>query len=211
MYSTIPIHWIIKSAPASPGRGRVGPAFYVFSFLGCAHFVSLIFSSFRSPSKCRFSHHFASFRLGFFSHRFASTFWFRFTVNIFVSLFRFSENGLQKVTKITNFFAKVFEIGHPWQDNHNRTAGDGYDTRVTITGQIGVDGQTMIPGTGHQGHDTRDRTSGTGHQGKGTRDRKRGTGHQEQDTRDRTLGTGHQGKDTRDRTKDRTREKTQGT
>ncbi len=34
MYSTIPIHWNIKSAPASPGRSRVGPAFYVFSFLG---------------------------------------------------------------------------------------------------------------------------------------------------------------------------------
>jgi hypothetical protein len=34
MYSTIPINWNIKSAPASPGRSRVGPAFYVFSFLG---------------------------------------------------------------------------------------------------------------------------------------------------------------------------------
>jgi hypothetical protein len=34
MYSTIPIHWNIKSAPASPGRSRVGPALYVFSFLG---------------------------------------------------------------------------------------------------------------------------------------------------------------------------------
>ncbi len=34
MYSTIPIHWNIKSAPARPGRSRVGPAFYVFSFLG---------------------------------------------------------------------------------------------------------------------------------------------------------------------------------
>jgi hypothetical protein len=34
MYSTIPIHWNIKSAPACPGRSRVGPAFYVFSFLG---------------------------------------------------------------------------------------------------------------------------------------------------------------------------------
>jgi hypothetical protein len=34
MYSTIPIHWNIKSPPASPGRSRVGPAFYVFSFLG---------------------------------------------------------------------------------------------------------------------------------------------------------------------------------
>jgi hypothetical protein len=33
MYSTIPIHWNIKSAPASSGRSRVGPAFYVFSFL----------------------------------------------------------------------------------------------------------------------------------------------------------------------------------
>ncbi len=37
MYSTIPIHWNIKSAPASPGRSRVGPAFYVFSFLGCLY------------------------------------------------------------------------------------------------------------------------------------------------------------------------------
>jgi hypothetical protein len=26
MYSTIPIHWNIKSAPAGPGRSRVGPA-----------------------------------------------------------------------------------------------------------------------------------------------------------------------------------------
>jgi hypothetical protein len=34
MYSTIPIHWNIKSAPASPGRSRVGPALYVFSLLG---------------------------------------------------------------------------------------------------------------------------------------------------------------------------------
>jgi hypothetical protein len=34
MYSTIPSNWNIKSAPASPGRSRVGPAFYVFSFLG---------------------------------------------------------------------------------------------------------------------------------------------------------------------------------
>jgi hypothetical protein len=31
MYSTIPIHWNIKSAPTSPGS--VGPALYVFSFL----------------------------------------------------------------------------------------------------------------------------------------------------------------------------------
>jgi hypothetical protein len=37
MYSTIPIHWNIKSAPASPGRSHVGPAFYVFSFLGLAN------------------------------------------------------------------------------------------------------------------------------------------------------------------------------
>jgi hypothetical protein len=35
MYSIIPIHLNIKSAPASPGRSRVGPAFYVFSFLDC--------------------------------------------------------------------------------------------------------------------------------------------------------------------------------
>ncbi len=34
MYSTIPIHWNIKSAPVSPGRSRVGPALYVFSLLG---------------------------------------------------------------------------------------------------------------------------------------------------------------------------------
>jgi hypothetical protein len=34
MYSNIPIHWNIKSAPASPGGSRVGPALYVFSFLG---------------------------------------------------------------------------------------------------------------------------------------------------------------------------------
>ncbi len=33
MYSTIPIHWNTKSAPASPGRSRVGPALYVFSLL----------------------------------------------------------------------------------------------------------------------------------------------------------------------------------
>jgi hypothetical protein len=32
----IPIHWTIKSAPASPGGSRVGPALYVFSLLGCA-------------------------------------------------------------------------------------------------------------------------------------------------------------------------------
>jgi hypothetical protein len=36
MYSTIPIHWNIKSAPARPGRSRVGPVFCVFSFLGSA-------------------------------------------------------------------------------------------------------------------------------------------------------------------------------
>jgi hypothetical protein len=34
MYSTIPIHWNIKSAPASPGRSRAGPSLYVFSLLG---------------------------------------------------------------------------------------------------------------------------------------------------------------------------------
>ncbi len=34
MYSTIPIHWNIWSAPASPGRSRVGPALYEFSLLG---------------------------------------------------------------------------------------------------------------------------------------------------------------------------------
>ncbi len=31
---TVPIHWNIKSPPASPGRSRVGPALYVFSLLG---------------------------------------------------------------------------------------------------------------------------------------------------------------------------------
>jgi hypothetical protein len=34
MYSTIPIHWYINSAPASPGRSRAGLALYVFSLLG---------------------------------------------------------------------------------------------------------------------------------------------------------------------------------
>ncbi len=34
MYSAIPIHWNIKSDPASPGRSRVGSALYVFSLLG---------------------------------------------------------------------------------------------------------------------------------------------------------------------------------
>ncbi len=34
MYSTIPIHWNIKSAPARPGRSRVGPALYAFSLMG---------------------------------------------------------------------------------------------------------------------------------------------------------------------------------
>ncbi len=34
MYSIIPIHWNIKSTPASPGRGRAGPALDVFSLLG---------------------------------------------------------------------------------------------------------------------------------------------------------------------------------
>ncbi len=33
MYSTIHIHWNIKSAPASPGRSRVRPALYVFRLL----------------------------------------------------------------------------------------------------------------------------------------------------------------------------------
>ncbi len=33
MYSTRPIHWNIKSAPASPGRSCVGPALYIFSLL----------------------------------------------------------------------------------------------------------------------------------------------------------------------------------
>jgi hypothetical protein len=34
MYSTIPIHWNIKSAAASPGISRVGPALSVFILLG---------------------------------------------------------------------------------------------------------------------------------------------------------------------------------
>jgi hypothetical protein len=34
MYSRIPIHWNIKSAPAGPGRSRAGSALYVFSLLG---------------------------------------------------------------------------------------------------------------------------------------------------------------------------------
>jgi hypothetical protein len=42
MYSIMPIHWNIKSAPVSPGRSRVGPALYVFSLLGSTH---LLFSS----------------------------------------------------------------------------------------------------------------------------------------------------------------------
>jgi hypothetical protein len=33
MYSTIPMHWNIKSAPVSSGRSRVGPLPYVFSLL----------------------------------------------------------------------------------------------------------------------------------------------------------------------------------
>ncbi len=33
MYYTVPIQRNIKSAPASPGRSRVGPALYVFSLL----------------------------------------------------------------------------------------------------------------------------------------------------------------------------------
>ncbi len=36
MYSTIPIHWNITSAPASPGRSRVGPVLYVNSLLALA-------------------------------------------------------------------------------------------------------------------------------------------------------------------------------
>jgi hypothetical protein len=34
MYSTRPIHWNIKSAPASPGRSFAGPALYVCRLLG---------------------------------------------------------------------------------------------------------------------------------------------------------------------------------
>jgi hypothetical protein len=36
-YSTIPIHWNIKSAPASPGRSRVGPALYEYSLLSWSY------------------------------------------------------------------------------------------------------------------------------------------------------------------------------
>jgi hypothetical protein len=41
MYFTINIHWNFKSAPASPGRSRVGQALYVFSLLGADHAVSI--------------------------------------------------------------------------------------------------------------------------------------------------------------------------
>jgi hypothetical protein len=44
MNSTIPIHRNIKSAPASPGRSRVGPALYVFSLLG-VNIVSVQYTS----------------------------------------------------------------------------------------------------------------------------------------------------------------------
>ncbi len=42
MYSTIPIHWNIKSAPASPGRSRAGPALYVFRLLEIASDMSSV-------------------------------------------------------------------------------------------------------------------------------------------------------------------------
>jgi hypothetical protein len=41
MYSIRPILWNIKSAPAGPGRSRVGPALYVFSLLGTASSIFL--------------------------------------------------------------------------------------------------------------------------------------------------------------------------
>ncbi len=41
-YSTIPIHWNIKSAPASPGRSHAGPALYVFSLLATLQ-VSILY------------------------------------------------------------------------------------------------------------------------------------------------------------------------
>ncbi len=44
-YSTIPIHWNIKSAPASPGRSRVGPALYV-----CTYLASWVWSIFTVQS-----------------------------------------------------------------------------------------------------------------------------------------------------------------
>jgi hypothetical protein len=34
MYSIRPVHWNIKSSPASSGRSHGGPAFYIFSLLG---------------------------------------------------------------------------------------------------------------------------------------------------------------------------------
>ncbi len=40
MYSSIPIHQNIKSAPASPGRSRAGPSLYIFSLLGLDHSVA---------------------------------------------------------------------------------------------------------------------------------------------------------------------------
>ncbi len=52
MYSTIPIHWNIKSAPASSGRSRVGPAFYVFSFLAQGHPTSTVLLEYTLNTNC---------------------------------------------------------------------------------------------------------------------------------------------------------------
>jgi hypothetical protein len=46
MYSSIPIPWNIKSAPASPGRSRAGPSLYVFRLLGL-HTAPVTHSLFR--------------------------------------------------------------------------------------------------------------------------------------------------------------------
>ncbi len=53
MYSAIPIHWNIKSAPASSGRSRVGPALYVFSLLGL-HFLVFKCKKTTSYAEARF-------------------------------------------------------------------------------------------------------------------------------------------------------------
>jgi hypothetical protein len=53
MYSIIPIHWNIKSAPASPGRSRAGPSLYVFSLLACniPSLLYILYSTFYSLFK----------------------------------------------------------------------------------------------------------------------------------------------------------------
>jgi hypothetical protein len=44
MYTTIPIHWNIKSASASPGRSRVGPALYVLSLLDSTALIAGLYT-----------------------------------------------------------------------------------------------------------------------------------------------------------------------